>query len=79
MRCISVNFQHIDNMLTVTPQAMEKLKEVLEEQTTDQRMAIRVTSSPLAPNPVRFGSGQRKKRRSSSEKRRGYKDIAYTV
>ena len=37
-------------MLTVTATAKEKLKEALQEQTTDPEVAIRIIASPSEPN-----------------------------
>lgn len=41
-------------MLTVTVAAKEKFKEILRKQTTDPGMAMRIISSPSAPNQFEF-------------------------
>jgi Fe-S cluster assembly iron-binding protein IscA len=46
-------------MLTVTPAAKEKLKEMLEEVTADQEVSIRIIRQPSRPNWLKLVLSER--------------------
>jgi len=60
-------------MLTVTPRAKEKLKEVLQKQTTDPDVAIRVTSNYSMPHCLDLVLDKEKKGDQVVESREGIK------